>query len=200
MQLYLNVGQINLYNESLPVSLTLFLGKTRKVVDETVVTTYALRLCILKQLFSRLAEVVYNRSNILSSEVWFPCSAILTPWSLDIFKFSWGKIPHKVTSADSCLKGLILSYNRFYHSSKICALFWLAQRPTGTYHIWMMRVIYHRFDGTFLWKRGWSMVHLIGNEAAWEIDHRSNSLPRAADWLLFTSELKNGVHGYPKMK
>ena len=40
------------------------------------------------------------------------------------------------------------------------------------------------------------MVHLIGNEAAWEIDHRSNSLPRAADWLLFTSELKNGVHGH----
>ena len=33
-----------------------------------------------------------------------------------------------------------------------------------------------------------------------EIDHRSNSLPRAADWLLLTSELKNGVHGYPKMK
>ena len=69
IQLYLNVGQINLYNESLPVSLTLFLGKTRKIVDETVVTTYALRLSILKQPFSRLAEVVYNRSNILSSEV-----------------------------------------------------------------------------------------------------------------------------------
>ena len=51
IQLYLNVGQINLYNESLPVSLTLFLGKTRKVVDETVVTTYALRLSILKQPF-----------------------------------------------------------------------------------------------------------------------------------------------------
>ena len=69
IQLYLNVGQINLYNESLPVSLTLFLRKTRKIVDETVVTTYALRLSILKQPFSRLAEVVYNRSNILSSEV-----------------------------------------------------------------------------------------------------------------------------------
>ena len=84
---FINVGQINLYNESLPVSLTLFLGKTRKIVDETVVTTSALRrvflgvaklllvsfcalrLSILKQPFSRLAEVVYNRSNILSSEV-----------------------------------------------------------------------------------------------------------------------------------
>ena len=28
-----------------------------------------------------------------------------------------------------------------------------------------MRTIYHRFDDIFDWKRGWSMVYLIGNEA-----------------------------------
>ena len=44
------------------------------------------------------------------------------------------------------------------------------------------------------------MVYLIGYEAAWEIDHRSTSFSPAAEGLLFTSELKNGVHGDPKMK
>ena len=150
------------------------------------------RFSILKQPFSLLAKLVYNGSNILSSEVWFPRSAI--------FKTLIFRYLIKLPSADSCLTGLILNYNRFYYSFKICALFWLAERPTGVYHIWKMRAIYRRFNGTFQWKRGWSMVYLIGNEAAWEIDHRSTSLPRAADWLLFTSELKNGVHGYPKMK
>ena len=45
-----------------------------------------------------------------------------------------------------------------------------------------------------------SLVHFIGNEVAWEIDDRSTSFSRAAEGLLFTSELKNGVHGDPKMK
>ena len=42
-----------------------------------------------------------------------------------------------------------------------------------------MRAIYHLSDGTFDWKRGWSMVYLIGNEAAWPINHRQErmSLP-----------------------
>ena len=130
------------------------------------------RFSILKQPFSLLAKLVYNGSNILSSEECFQRSAI--------FKTMIFRYLIKLPSADPCSAGLILNYNRFYYSSKTCALFWLVQRPTGAYHIWKMRAIYHRFDGTFHWKRGWLMVYLIGNEAAWEIDHRSTSFPRGA--------------------
>ena len=56
-----------------------------------------------------------------------------------------------------------------------------------------MQAIYHRFDGIFNWKRGWSMAYLIENEASWEKDHRSTSFPSSAPYnsCLFTSELKN---------
>lgn len=45
-------------------------------------------------------------------------------------------------------------------------------QPTGSYHLWKMRIIYHRFDGKFDWKRGFWMVYLIRDEAAWAKDHR----------------------------
>ena len=48
--------------------------------------------------------------------------------------------------------------------SKYFAIFdWLQSPPlilhkqNGAYHIRKMRAIYHWFDGTFDWKRGWSM-------------------------------------------
>ena len=85
IQLYLNVGQINLYSELLPVSLTLFLGKTRKIVDETSWLPKSRGLAFSKQPLSRLAKMVYNGSKILSSEVWFPCSAIFRTM---IFRYS----------------------------------------------------------------------------------------------------------------
>ena len=62
------------------MSLTLFLGKTRKIVDET---SWLPKPWGLAQPFSRLVKLVYNGSNILSSEVWFPCSAIFKTMILD---------------------------------------------------------------------------------------------------------------------
>ena len=130
------------------------------------------RFSILKQPFSLLAKLVYNGSNILSSEECFQRSAI--------FKTMIFTVPHKVTFSRPLLCRTDFELQPLYYSSKTCALFWLVQRPAGAYHIWKMRAIYHRFDDTFHWKRGWLMVYLIGNEAAWEIDHRSTSFPRGA--------------------
>ena len=143
-------------------------------------TTYTSRFSILKQPFSRLAKLVYNGSNILSSEVWFHALLYLRPWSLDILKFSWGKIPHKVTFSRLLLDRTDFELQPLLLFIQNMLPLLIGPRPTGAYHIWKMRAIYHRFDGTFHWKRGWSMVYLIGNEAAWEIDHRSTLFPRAA--------------------
>lgn len=40
----------------------------------------------------------------------------------------------------------------------------------------MMRAIYNRFEGMFAWKRGWSMVYLPENEAAWAIVNHNNGV------------------------
>ena len=47
--------------------------------------------------------------------------------------------------------------------------------------IWKMRARYHRFDGIFVGKQGWSMVYLHGNEAAWAIP-----LSRSCDLAVYS--------------
>ena len=60
-----------------------------------------------------------------------------------------------------------------------------------------MRAIYHRFDGVFDWKRGWSIIIYIycpGNEAAyWAREHCLTSFPCAALQAVFSwGNLKSG--------
>ena len=55
--------------------------------------------------------------------------------------------------------------------------------------------IYHRFDGILAWKRGWWMVYLLLDEAAWAVGNRSTSFPSTVARLpvfffFFKNELK----------
>ena len=76
-------------------------------------------------------------------------------------------------------------YKYYYnYSFKIFRRLWLAQikppvnssKAIGVNLTKFGTAIYHRFDDTFAWKRGRSMVSLPGNEAAWVIDYRTKKM------------------------
>ena len=106
------------------------------------------RFRILKQPFSLLAKLVYNGSNILSSEECFQRSAI--------FKTMIIRYLIKLPSADPCSAGLILNYNRFIiHPKHAPFSDWFKGQ--------LVLTIFGRCEQYTID----SMIHFIGNEVDW---------------------------------
>ena len=75
-------------------------------------------------------------------------------------------------------------------------------QPISVGQIWKMRAIYHRFNGIFDWKRGWSIILSACKRGCWLGKRTLINLVsrRGPPGCFFMVELKKTLYGYPKTK